>query len=428
MSEQRRADWLEIREAMQRVVTALGPLDSETIPLRQALNRVLAERILSPVYQPPWDNSAMDGYAVHTADVRTASAEQPARLHVLEQVPAGAFATQPVEPGTAIRIMTGAPLPKGADCVIRVEHTELDGEDVLVVNAQDAGRNVRFRGEDLRAGDLVLEAGRLLGPGEIGLLATVGKAHVPVHRAPTVAILSTGDELAELDQFDEVLAGRKIANSNSYALAAGVQATGAIPLVLGIARDDEASLSEHIERALSADMLITTAGASVGDHDLVKDVLDARRFRLEFWRVRMRPGSPFSFGFLPAGKRQLPVFGLPGNPVSALVTFELFVRPALRRLQGRDVLYPVTRRVRVAEHTGSKSGLAHFLRVRLTETPEGIVEARLTGAQGSGLITSMAEADGLLVVPEERDGFDAGDEAWAVQLAPGDDAQEHVGF
>ena len=427
MSE-RRADWLEIREAMQRVVTALRPLPGESVPLSDALHRVLAERIVSPVYQPPWDNSAMDGYAARTADVESATAEQPVRLRVLEHVPAGGFPTRPLEPGSATRIMTGAPLPRGADCVIRVEHTEPAGDDVLVVDSQDAGRNVRFRGEDLKIGDLVLPSGRFLRPGEIGLLATVGRAEVRVHRAPTVAILATGDELAELTEFEEVIAGRKIANSNSYALAAAVRATGAIPNVLGIARDERANLDEHISRALSADVLVTTAGASVGDHDLVKDVLEARGFRLDFWRVRMRPGSPFSFGFLPAEGRELPVFSLPGNPVSALVTFELFVRPALRRLQGRNVLYPVSQRVRVAERTGSKSGLAHFLRVRLEHTPEGVWEARLTGAQGSGLITSMAEADALLVVPEDRDGFEAGEEAWAVLLAPGDDAQEHIGF
>jgi molybdopterin molybdotransferase len=324
--------------------------------------------------------------------------------------------------------MTGAPLPDGADCVIRIEHTERHDDHVIVVNALDAGRNVRVRGEDMKTGDVVLRSGQYLRAGEIGLLATVGKSEVNVFRRPAVAILSTGDELAEFADFAEVIAGRKIANSNSYALAAAVSATGAVPHVLGIAKDERNSLSEHLDRALDSDVLITTAGASVGDHDLVKDVLEQRGFVLNFWRVRMRPGSPFSFGFLHTNERQIPVFGLPGNPVSALVTCELFVRPALRRLQGRSALFSPTERVRVAGHTGSKSGLAHFLRVRLRRGADGVLEARLTGAQGSGLITSMAYADGLLVVPEDRDGLAEGEIAWAIRLAPGDEAQDSIGF
>ncbi len=429
MSELRRAaDWIEIHDAMQRVVDALDPLGSERVPLTQAQQRVLAEEVVSPIDQPPWDNSAMDGYAVLTSDVRSANPETPVRLRVLEHVPAGGFPTIPVAAGEATRIMTGAPLPQGADCVIRIEHTERAGENVLIQNAMDAGRNVRFRGEDMRAGDVVLRPGCLLRPGEIGLLATVGKSDLLVGRRPNVAILSTGDELADLADFAEVIAGRKIANSNAYALAAGVTATGGVPHVLGIAKDDRDSLNEHLERALGADALITTAGASVGDHDLVKDVLEERGFTADFWRVRMRPGSPFSFGFLNAGERPMPVFGLPGNPVSALVTFEIFVRPALRRLQGRRDLFSPTQRVRVAEDTPSRSGLAHFLRVRLETSADGVVQARLTGAQGSGIITSMAYADALLIVPEDRDGLNAGEEAWAIRLAPGDEAQHTHGF
>ena len=429
MSELRRsADWMEIHDAMQRVVWALQPLASECVPLTEAHQRVLAEEVVSLIDQPPWDNSAMDGYAAHTSDVQSASAEHPVRLRVLEQVPAGRFPTLAVGKGEATRIMTGAPIPEGADCVIRVEHTESAGADVIVVDSLDAGRNIRVRGGDVKAGDVVLGPGRYLRASEIGLLATVGQAEVQVHRLPTVAILSTGDELAEFADFAEVVAGRKIANSNSYALAAAVSTTGAIPQVLGIAKDERSSLNEHIDRALDSDVLITTAGASVGDQDLVKDVLEERRFALEFWRVRMRPGSPFSFGFLPVNERMLPVFGLPGNPVSALVTFELFVRPALRRLQGRIGLFTPTQRVRVAEPTPSRSGLAHFLRVRISRGADGVPEARLTGAQGSGLITSMAFADGLLVIPEDRDGLNAGELAWAIRLAPGDEAQDSIGF
>jgi molybdopterin molybdotransferase len=461
------ADWLEVRAAMQHVVQSSIPLPAETVKLEEALGRTLAEDIPSPIEHPPWDNSAMDGYAVRAEDVRDARADAPVALRILERVPAGGFPREEVGPGQATRIMTGAPIPRGADSVIRIEHTREDDVQVFVLDNQDAGRNVRAAGEDLRRGARALEQGRVLRAGEIGLLATVGCARVPVHRRPRVAILSTGDELAGLDDFDDVLAGRKIANSNSYALAAAVAATGATPVVLGIARDDEASLKEHLEPGFTADALVTTAGASVGDHDLVKDVLEANGFTIDFWRVRMRPGSPISFGWRAVkpeekpeettekGKRgenpeetteerksganpeataeerksgRLLVFGLPGNPVSALVTCELFVRPALRRMLGRRDVFPPTLRVRAAERIPSKSGLTHFLRVRLEHGESGEMEARLTGAQGSGLITSMAEADALLVVPEDRSGIEEGEWAWAMRLAPGDEAQEHVGF
>ncbi len=431
---QRTADWLEIREAMQRVLHAVTPLESEVVPLSEAVGRTLATDVIAPIEHPPWDNSAMDGYAVRADDVRAARANTPVRLRVLERVPAGGFARHAIVPGTATRIMTGAPIPEGADSVIRIEHTREEADSVLVLDAQDAGRNVRAKGEDLRRGTRVLLRGRLLRAAEIGLLATVGAAHVEVVRRPRVAILSTGDELVDLAEFPDVIAGRKIANSNAYALAAAAAQTGATPLLLGIARDEEASLRQHLERGLAADILVTTAGASVGDHDLVKDILEALGITIDFWRVRMRPGSPLSFGWkqlagpTPVGQRRLLVFGLPGNPVSALVTFELFVRPAIRRLLGRQDTFPPTLRVQVAESIGSKSGLTHFLPVRLQRDAAGVVHARLTGAQGSGLITSMAEADALLVVPEDRSGLEAGELAWAVRLGPGDEGQASIGF
>jgi molybdopterin molybdotransferase len=424
----RPADWLNVRDALERVVQAQHPLESQLVALSESLGRTLAADLVSPIEHPPWDNSAMDGYAVRAADVRAARSEQPVQLQVLERVPAGGFAEHSVGPGQAIRVMTGAPLPAGADCVIRIEHTREAGDAVLILDALDAGRNVRARAEDMARGALVLPRGRLLRAAEIGLLATIGAATVPVVRQPRVAILSTGNELADLDQFDQVLAGRKIANSNAYALAAGVRATGARPVLLGIARDDEASLRDHLARGLDADVLVTTAGASVGDHDLVKDALEQSGLALNFWRVRMRPGSPFSFGHRPAPQGTQQVFGLPGNPVSALVTFELFVRPALRRMLGRRDVYPSTVMVRVGERIISKSGLAHFLRVRLQRADDGRPHAYLTGAQGSGLITSMAEAAALLVVPEERDGLEAGELAWAVRLTPGDDGQTEISF
>lgn len=430
MSEpQRSADWLDIRAAVRRLVQAATPLGAERVALVDALDRVLAERVVSPIDQPPWDNSAMDGYAVRSDDVRGADESHPVRLRVTERVPAGGFPERSVGAGEATRIMTGAPIPLGADTVIRIEHTREETADrVLVFNDVDSGRNLRFRGEDLRRGDVVLVPGRVLRAGEIGLLATVGASVVAVTQKPVAAILSTGDELADLSDYEEVLSGRKIANSNAYALAAAVKASGCELKLLGIARDDRASLREHLARASGADLLITTAGASVGDHDIVKDVLEEVGFELEFWRVRMRPGSPFSFGWLRTNERRIPVFGLPGNPVSALVTFEVLVRPALRRMLGRADVYSTTMQVRAADPIPSKAGLTHFLRVRLRRADNGDWLARLTGAQGSGIITSMAQADALLVVPEDCAGLQQGELAWAVRLQPGDAGQETIGF
>ena len=429
MSDMRRsADWLEVRAAIRHIVDRVSALGSEGVALEQALGRTLAEAVTSPIEQPPWDNSAMDGYAVRAADVRGASVEKPMRLRVLEHIPAGGFPTAKITAGTAARIMTGAPLPEGADGVIRIEHTESAGDEVLVVNDMDAGRNVRVRGEDMRRGDVVLPAGRIVRAAEVGLLATVGCARVPVARKPIAAILSTGDELADLNEFDQVMSGRKIINSNSYAVGAAVIATGAEARLLGTARDDAQDLEQHLARAAGADLLVTTAGASVGDHDLVKDVLESMGLALDFWRVRMRPGSPFSFGWLTISGKRIPVFGLPGNPVSALVTFELLVRPAIRKMLGRSQLFSPVMRVRCADRIPSKSGLTHFLRAQLRMSETGEWLARLTGAQGSGLITSMAMADALLIVPEDRDGLEQGELAWAVRLDAADAAVETIGF
>jgi molybdopterin molybdotransferase len=424
----RDADWVPLREAVTRVLAAVEPLEPESVPLGAGLGRVIAETVVSSIDQPPWDNSAMDGFAVRAADVRDASAERPVVLRVIESIPAGGFPTRSVGVGEATRIMTGAPVPDGADGVVRVEHTRDDGADaaaVTVIDASDAGRNVRFRGEDIARGAVVLEPGRLLRPAEIGVLATVGHARVRVHRRPRVAILSTGDELAALDAFDAVRAGRRIVDSNSHALAAAVLATGAGPVPLGIARDDADHLRERLRGADDADLLLTTAGASVGDHDIVKDVLESLGFELGFWRVRMRPGSPVSFGLLPRpGRTPLPVFGLPGNPVSALVTWELLARPAVRRMAGRTAVHTPTHVATLDEDVTSTPRLTHFLRVRLRHDADGTAFARLTGAQGSGIASSMAAADALLVVPEGVHRIRAGETARVMPLTHADRATE----
>ena len=421
----RAADWVSLTEALDIILPKIRPTGPETIHLDEALQRTLTEAVHSPIDHPPWDNSAMDGYAVRSADVRGATREQPVQLNLIEKVPAGGFPSREVEQHTAIRIMTGAPIPDGADSVIRVEHTESgDADVVIVVNDADAGRNIRPRGEDVRAGQTVVGKGAVLRPAEIGFLATVGARTVAVSRRPRVAILSTGDELVDLDNFDDVRAGRKIVNSNSYALAAAVRATGGEPVLLGIARDERASLREKLRAATDADMLVTSAGASVGEHDLVKEVLEELGMRTAFWRVRVRPGSPFSFGMM----GEVPVFGLPGNPVSALVTCELFVKPAIRRALGRPALYSPTLRVRVHEPISTRGTLTHFLRAQLTRAQDGTWLAKLTGPQGSGMISSMVQADGLLVVPEAIHEIERGAEADVIRLDAADHTQSELGF
>lgn len=425
----RAPDWLLIEDALERILAVVEPCGTESVDLADAFGRTLASAISSPIDQPPWSNSAMDGYAVRAVDVRGASKATPKRLRVIESIPAGGFPTRVIDAGQAARIMTGAPLPEGADSVVRIEHTHQPHVSVVeIVDDADAGRNVRPKGEDLRRGVEVLERGTILRAGEIGVLATVGRASVPVSDRPRVGLLATGDELADLHEYDDVLAGRRIVNSNSYALSAAAIAVGAEPVRLGIAKDNATSLRRHLESMAGLDALVTTAGASVGDHDVVKDVLEESGMRTLFWRVRIRPGSPFSFGVVPfVGRADLPVFGLPGNPVSAIVTFEILVKPALRRMLGRRHLYPRTIRVRAAHDIRSSPGLVRFLRVTL-EQRDGEWLARLTGGQGSGILTSVARADALLVVPLEREIIEEGESAIAVPLRAPDDAQMEAGF
>ncbi|HYG66556.1 MAG TPA: gephyrin-like molybdotransferase Glp, partial [Anaeromyxobacteraceae bacterium] len=387
----REGDWLGVPEALARVVAACRPLGGESMASAEAGGRVVAEHVRAPIAHPPWTNSAMDGFAVRAVDVRAATRERPARLRVVENVPAGGFPTRSVGAGEATRVMTGAPIPDGADGVIRIEHTSAwdaaGAPDAIdVYRDDDAGRNVRRRGEDYAEGDALLTPGAVLTPARIGLLASIGAASVVVARRPRVAILSTGDELAGPDAFDEVRAGRRIADSNTAALAVAIAEAGGVALPLGIARDDVDDIAAHLERARGADILLTTAGASVGDHDLAKDALDRAGFALDFWRVRMRPGSPVSFGRLD----ETLVFGLPGNPVSALVTFHVLVAPAIRALQGRRDMHSPVERVVLAEPMQTKAGLAHFLRVRLEPGETGPADARLTGPQGSGILTSVS--------------------------------------
>jgi molybdopterin molybdotransferase len=386
---------LAAAEAARRILEEVRRQPALRMPLDDALDAVLAEDVVSPLDIPPWANSAMDGYATRGADARGATEERPVRLRVVEQLPAGRFPTRTIGPGECARIFTGAPLPQGTDTVIRQEDTDQGTEVVTILRDRDVGANVRRAGEDIRKGRTVLTRGTGLGPAQLGVLASLGVAHPLVFRQPRVAILGSGDEIVDVDQPEEILSGRKIASSNTHTLLALVRRTGAEPVNLGIARDSPDSLREHLTRALDADLLVTTAGISVGEHDYLRAVLDELGAEQRFWRIRMRPGAPVGFGLM----RGIPWIGLPGNPVSTMVTFELFVRPAIRTMAGHPLPFRRTVPVRLAEPIQLKPRLQHFLRAVVTDGSHGL-EARLTGPQGSGILSSMILANALLILPE----------------------------
>jgi molybdopterin molybdotransferase len=392
------------------VIAAIQPLSTETVRLESALGRVLAEDVRSPLALPPWDNSSMDGYAVRAADVRGASRERPKVLRVIGTIAAGSATDRSVGAGEAIRIMTGGPVPAGADSVIRVEDTDGGTEAVQVLGDRDCGRNVRPRAEDIAKGDVAVPRGTQLRAGHIGVLASVGQADVRVHRRARVAVLGSGDELVGVESFGEVLGGKKIVSSNSYSVVAAVLEAGGEPMPLGVAKDDPADLRKRLEN-LECDLLVTTGGVSVGAFDYTRPVLAELGLEPRFWRVRLRPGGPIGFGLL----RGTPWLGLPGNPVSALVTFELFARPAIRRMHGLAEPFRRATPVRLTEPVTTSGGLTHFLRAVVT-AEGGELRARLTGPQGSGLLTSMARANALLVVPPERDRMEGGELAVALLL------------
>jgi molybdopterin molybdotransferase len=373
------------------------------VPVRDALDRVLAEEVRSPLALPPWDNASMDGYAVRGADVRGASPTNAKLLRVVETIAAGSTVTRVLGAGEAMRIMTGAPVPRGADSVVRVEDTDAGESEVRVTGDRDVMRNVRPRGEDLVEGDCAVSAGTALQPAHLGLLVSVGCSEVRVYRRPRVAVLASGDELVDVDRFDEVLSGAKIVSSNSYALEAAVRQAGAVPISLGFVGDDPVALRERLA-GCDCDLLLTTGGVSVGAYDYTRSVLADLGLSLRFWRVRIRPGAPVGFGML----HGTPWLGLPGNPVSTLVTFELFARPAIRKMLGHSLLHRRTVRVRAAEAITISAPLVHFLRAQVEPREDGYV-ARLTGPQGSGLLSSMARGNALLVVPAERSRIESGE-------------------
>ncbi len=424
---------ISVAEARENILRYFSPLPHVEVPLGESLGLVQAEDIYADIDIPPFANSSMDGYAVRAEDTQGASDGSPVRLRVVGYMPAGA-APQPgdfVGPGAAFRIMTGAPLPPGADAVIRFEDTSegraLDnthllpqdahapspktGEDVLLYRSVEPGGSIRMAGEDVRQGELVLRAGTIVRPAEVGVLASVGCMLVKVHRRPRVAVLATGDELVEPDQAP---GPGKIRNSNNYAVAAQLASWGAVPHNLGIARDNLEHLTAKLQQALALepDLIVSSAGVSVGDHDLVKEAL-LQMGEVGVWRVRVRPGKPLLFGRL--GSRGVPFLGLPGNPVSSMVGMELFGRPAVLKMLGKQDLLRPTITARTLEPLSNGGGREHYMRGIIT-TEEGEYVARTTGNQGSGILTSMHLANALLIIPEDVTYIEAGQTVRAMLL------------
>ncbi len=405
---------ISVEQALDKILGYVTVLEDEESPVLDSLGQVLAEDIYSDIDVPPLDNSAMDGYAVQAKDTCGASEQSPCFLRVIDTVSAGSIAEREVEPGTAIRIMTGAPIPKGADSVVIFEdtdETQRQGSvtEIGILREVEAGLNIRRAGEDIAKGSLVLNKGAVLRPSEVGVLASLGRTTARVIRRPIVAILATGNELVDIGQ---PLPVGKIYNSNTYSLAALVRRYGGIPKILGIALDSEDSVVSSLRRGLDADMLITTGGVSAGDYDVVKNVL-AKQGEIAFWTVRMKPGKPLAFGIIKGvaedgTTRSIPHVGLPGNPVSSMVTFELFVRPAILKMMGmRNWAKPIIKAV--AENSVvNRDGWRVFSRA-IVEKRHGQYFARLTGPQGSGILSSMTSANGLMIIPEDKRGVAPGD-------------------
>ncbi len=398
---------IPIQEASRRILEQISRLGKERLNILAAAGRVLAEEIVSPRNIPPWDNSAMDGYAVRWKDIQKASPRNPVLLKVVADLPAGKVFKGRLSAGEAVRIMTGAPLPRGADTVVQSEETEKSGGKVKILGAPSRGKNIRLAGEDVKIQERVLEEGTVLRPSHIGMLASIKRSFVYVYQRPRVAILATGDELLEIDDPWEE---GKIVNSNSYSLAAQVLECGAIPVMLGIARDKKADLQQKFKMALNADVIISSGGVSVGDFDFVKNVMGEIGNAMHFWQVAMRPGKPLAFGSIEG----VPLFGLPGNPVSAMVSFEQFVRPSLLKMQGHKKIFRQTIKAVCNDEFQKSPGFRHFIRAVVKKEKDQYV-AITTGDQGSGILKSMVAANGLIVMGENETKLKRGTEV-TVQL------------
>ena len=403
---------IPVKEALEIILGEIKTLGVETVDILDSPGRVLAEDISAGRPNPPWDNSAMDGFALMAGDTKGASRENPVKLRVIYDIPAGQVPKGPVKKGEAVRIMTGAPVPDGADSVVMVERTRAGAAgvgEVFVLEESRIGDNIRKSGEDFRSGTVVIKKGSLIRPAEVLMLATVGKARARVFKKPTVSVLSTGDELVDIGTAP---APGKITNSNGYALCALVGEAGAKAVQLGIARDTLEGLTEKLREAVKADCIITSGGVSVGDYDLVKDVLRDMGSEMRFWKVAMKPGKPLAFGVI-GGK---PAFGLPGNPISSMVAFTEFVRPALLKMAGRKEIFIRAFPAKLTGDVLKKPGRMNFLRGELSIKDGDFTVTPLEG-QGSGVVSTMVKANCFIIVPEETSVIKAGE---TVKIQPFD--------
>lgn len=385
---------ISVEKALKTILINFRPLGLEKVNIMEARGRVIGENVFSTRHIPSANNSAMDGYAVRCRDTQGATKNNPLKLKIVEDIPAGKFPRKKIKKGEAARIMTGAVIPQGADAVIRQEDTQKVGKTVFIYTGVQKRENIRFAGEDVRKGELVVKKGSVLRPAHIGMLAALGKSMVSVYQKPRVAIMSTGDELVDIKTNP---GPGKIVNSNSYSLAAQVLECGAVPVIMGIARDKKTDLQNKFKTALDADVIISSGGVSVGDFDFVKNVMGEIGNAMHFWQVAMRPGKPLAFGAIEG----VPLFGLPGNPVSAMVSFEQFVRPSLLKMLGHKKIFRQTVKAVCAETIEKKAGFRHFIRA-VVKKENGKYVAQTTGDQGSGILKSMVTANALIVMGENE--------------------------
>jgi len=417
---------ISVEEALSKILNNIEILETEQRPLLETLGQVLAEDVYSNIDVPPLDNSAFDGYAVIAEDIRGASPESSCVLRVIDTVFAGSLPQKDVEPGTAVRIMTGASVPGGADAIVKFEDTdevkrkETSGQqqpsEIGIQRELTSGANIRPAGESIAKGDLSIAKGTVIRPSEIGVLASIGRSSINVIRRPVVAILATGDEVVDITQ---QLPEGKIYNSNSYSVAAQVLRYGGVPKLLGIALDEEESVRAVIKQSMDADILITIGGVSMGDYDLVKDILKSHG-EMIFWKVRMKPGKPLTFGLIKTNSsdgetRTIPHLGLAGNPVSCMVNFEIFGRPAMLKMMSRNNLNKPTIEAKMVDHIKNKDGRRIYARV-IVEKRDNEYYASLTGHQGSGILSSMSLANGLAIVPEDRKLVNEGEKLSIIML------------
>lgn len=401
---------IRVEEALSKILDAVSPLGQEKVNLLDALGRVIGEDVYAGRTIPPKDNSSMDGYALRAGDTRGASAETPAILEVIEEIPAGSCPARRIGPGQAARIMTGAPLPEGADAVVRMEESRKEDGRVAILAGADVGQYIRRAGEDMQPGDQVISRGEVIRPAEIGMLAALGRSFVSVHQRPLVAVVATGNELTDIDTPPSPW---KIVGSNSYSLAALVLDCGAIPLQIEIAKDRRDDLLAQFRAATRADLIVSSGGVSVGDFDLVKGIMGEQGNRMQFWRVAMTPGRPLAFGML----GEIPAACLPGNPGAVMVCFEQFVRPAILKMMGHTNLFRRIVRARLSEDITQKPGIRHFIWARVRRDEEGCTVVT-TCDHGSGILKSMVRANGLIILGEEVTKVRVG-ETVAVQLLDG---------